>query len=155
MYNQLSVVTADFQELLDIPNHVVMPIAGSKPQMTHNFLDGRMAVVTLDSGSRFDVEIQFTYLTDAQKSTLLDFYHSTTKANGGENTFYWLNPVDDYAYTARFLTPLRNVIKSGSINSAPTIGMRISGYYGQFEQLYDSGGGAMQDSAGTNLYVRK
>ena len=154
MHNHLTQTTADYGFVLDIPNHDVQSITGSKPQIRHSFLDGRSAVVELDSGSRFDVDVTFNHLSADDKDKFLEFYADSTKAYGGENTFYWYNYKDSYVYTARFLSPLRLVFKPGSRKLAETIRLRVTGYYGEMVPLYDSDNVRLQDSAGNELYVR-
>lgn len=135
MYNQLTQITADYDSLLYIANTTVMPVTGDKNQIVHEFLDGRTAVVNL-SDSFFDVEIQFENTTDFKRQLVDILYHDSGKANGGENTFYWLNPRDSIGYVVRFLTPIRNIYKPGHISSVDGIKMKISGYKGQMISDY-------------------
>jgi hypothetical protein len=154
MYNHLTQTTADYGFVLDIPNHDVQPITGSKPQIRHQFLDGRSAVVELDADSKFDVDITFKHLSSDNKDKLLEFYANSTKAYGGENSFYWYNYKDGYIYVVKFLSPLRLIFKPGTRKLAETIRLRVTGYYREMIPLQDSTGTQLQDSAGNELYVR-
>ena len=128
MHNFLPQITADYAYTMDIPNHDVQPITGSKPQIRHQFLDGRSAIVELDSNSKFDIEITFNYLSSEDKNKLLEFYADSAKAYGGESSFYWHNYKDGYTYVVKFLSSLKLVFKPGSLKSAKTIRLRVIGY---------------------------
>jgi len=154
MENQLTDTTADYGGLLEYANTKVMPQTGTKSQIVHTFQDGRTSVVSLSNDSYFDVEIQFDYISDTVKTYILDLYHTTAKANGGENTFYWKHPRTEIVYVARFMSPLRTVFKPGDLQSISTIKLRLEGYLSVgLETLYDADSERLYDSDDNELYA--
>jgi hypothetical protein len=135
MRTQLTQADPDYKSLLYLANSKVMPSVGKKNHVSHSFEDGRVRALNI-SGSFFDVEIQFDYISDFERSLINTLFHDDQKANGGENTFLWQHPREDMAYVARFLTPLRNVYKPGNLQSVDVIKLRISAYYGQALSTY-------------------
>jgi len=129
MYNYLSTVTPDYTaETLDIAPHKSIPGSGLKNQVLHDMDDGTMAVISVSDNSSFTVELKWDYLTTADHATLLDLYHNTSKANGSERTFPWINPVDEKRYTARFIGVLTSETTNyGLITASATL--RIEGKY--------------------------
>lgn len=135
MHTQLTQAEPDYKSLLYLANSKVMPALGKKNSISHEFEDGRVMEVNL-STSHFDIEIQFDYISDFKRSLINTLFHDDKKANGGENTFLWQHPIENMAYVARFLTPLRNVYKPGNLQSVDVIKLRISAYYGQTLSAY-------------------
>jgi hypothetical protein len=135
MQTQLTQANPDYKGLLYLTNSKVMPIHGKKNSISHEFEDGRVSEINL-STSNFDIELQFEYISDFDRSLINILFHDEQKANGGENTFLWQHPKENMAYVARFITPLRNVYKPGNLQSIDTIKIRISAYYGQALSTY-------------------
>jgi hypothetical protein len=117
MFDYLNDTVADYttEELSVTPQRVLTSV-GEKSQVAHKFDDGSRGVVSISDQSYFTVSLQWDVISKSDKGTIMDLYHSTTKANGMEYTFYWQHPTDSHTYVARFLEPLRTVIK-GSIPS--------------------------------------
>lgn len=130
MRTQLTQADPDYKSLLYLANSKVMPILGKKNSISHEFEDGRVREVNL-STSNFDIEIQFDYISDFERSLINTLFHDNSKANGGGNTFLWQHPKENMAYVARFLTPLQIVYKPGKLQSVDVVKLRISAYYGQ------------------------
>ena len=128
MYNHLSEVTPDCTDVLNINAQKIMQNPGRKNQIVHDFEDGMQAVVGVSDNSIFDVELQWDYLSETDRSTIFELFHATAKANGSGSSFYWLNPIDGRTYVVRFLTPLRSVYKPGNLQGIETVKMRIIGY---------------------------
>ena len=128
MHNYLSNVTADYTATeLTVTPTTVLTTTGDKVQYVHDFDDGSISVVTANSTSVFNVELQWELISAADHTTIMDFWHNNSKAGGRENTFYWLNPVDGYTYTVRFLTPLITQDMPGLLKSITAISMRVLG----------------------------
>ena len=107
MYNYLLPKTADYTtEILSIPSQVLIPQTGNKDQVIHTFYGGGVAVVTMSNTSFFDISIQWTNISAANKIILMDLWHNPLKANGRDRTFYWTHPKDGHTYTARFMSAL-------------------------------------------------
>jgi hypothetical protein len=107
MYNYLDTITADYTtETLNISPQQVMKIPGTKAQVVHKCDDGSVSVVSESDTSAFQVQCQWNHISETDHATIMDFYHDSSKANGMENTFKWLHPVDGYTYVVRFLTDL-------------------------------------------------
>lgn len=106
MYDYLSDTTADYTTTeLSIKPQNVLPHNGSKQQIYHRFDSGKRVVVSLSDNSFFEPVVDWGIQTPEDAGTILDMYHDTAKANGGENTFYWVHPKDGHTYVARFLEP--------------------------------------------------
>jgi hypothetical protein len=109
MASYLSTKTAEYTTTeLTISPQKVMVEEGQKRQYIHEYDDGDIDVVTA-SDSYFYITIEWTWLSDTDAATLLSFYDDIDKADGTENSFYWLHPVDGNTYVARFLTDLIEV----------------------------------------------
>ena len=128
MHSYLGNVAADYTATeLTVTPTTVLTTAGDKVQYIHEFDDGSISVVTANSTSIFNVELQWDLISDADRATITDFWHSNTKAGGRENSFYWLHPLDGYTYTVRFLTPLITQDIPGLLQSITTIRLRVLG----------------------------
>lgn len=128
MYNYLSNKTADYTAAtFSVKPTTVLPQAGKKSQVVHEYDDGSVSVVGLSSTSYFDVELQWAYISPTDYSTLMGFYHDATKADGMRKTFYWLHPVDGKYYTVRFMSPLRTSFDPVGHRSVDVINLRVEG----------------------------
>lgn len=115
---------------LSVTPQSILPEMGYKTQIAHTFDDGSMSVASVSDASYFDVELQFNVLTESDAGTILDFWHSTSKANGMENTFYWDHPKETNVYVARFLGPITKTNKwiMGLLVSVDSVKLRVEGY---------------------------
>jgi len=129
MSTYLSDVTADYTTIeLSVSPHSILVEQGKKNQIVYEFDDGSVQIATL-SDSYFTVTLQWDWLDDTDKNTILDMYHSSTKAKGMENTFYWQHPRDGNTYTVRFLSVMNlqhDVRKPGAF-VIPTVTLRVEG----------------------------
>jgi hypothetical protein len=129
MASYLSVKTAEYTATeLTISPQKVMVEEGQKRQYIHEYDDGDIDVVTA-SDSYFYVTIEWTWLSTSDAATLLSFYDDIDKADGTENSFYWLHPVDGNTYVARFITDLVQVdkVEKPSWKEFPPIKLLIEG----------------------------
>lgn len=129
MASYLDEVVADYTAVeLQVTPHSILVEEGKKNQIVHEFDDGTVSVVTL-SDSYFTVTLQWDYLVEADKDTILDLYHNTSKADGMENTFYWHHPRETNIYVARFLSVLnlRHEVQKPGAFVIPTVRLRIEG----------------------------
>jgi len=129
MATYLDVVTADYTAIeLSVNPHNILTETGQKNQIAHNFDDGTIDVVTL-SDSFFTVTLQWDWLSDTDKSTILDMYHNSSKANGMAKTFYWHHPREDNIYVVRFLSApeVENEAKKVNAFVIPTVTLRVEG----------------------------
>lgn len=131
MYNFLPEVTADCTDILMVNPQSVMPSKGRKNQIVHTFEDGRESVAIVSDTSIFEVELQWGYVSDAERSTIMELFHNPTKANGSARSFYWQNPIDNNMYVVLFLTPLRTVFKPALNIGIETMKLRVLGSAGQ------------------------
>lgn len=127
MYNYLSNKTADYAQTLNISPQVVLPEVGDKTQWVHPMYDGSVVVVSGSDQSYFTVEMQWGNISSTDATTLMDWWHNTSKANGRENTFYWTHPVTARSYTVRFLDPLGKTYRPGAFIAVDTLTLRIEG----------------------------
>jgi len=127
MYRYLATKTADYTTtMLEIPSQVVLSQSGNKSQVSHDFDDGSLAVVGLSSSSYFDVQLQWNYITEANKDIILDLWHNPLKADGMRRTFYWKHPKTLKYYTVQFTSPLV-VDDIPAAMGIQTVSLRISG----------------------------
>jgi len=140
----LPIISADCSHLdvLAIAPQKTINNPGRKNQIVHEFEDFRNAVVSVNSSNIFEIEMQWDYLTESERSTILELFHAETKANGSARTFYWAHPIENNAYVLRFLAPLRTVYKPG-LQGVETIKCRVHGSAGQ----------AFSDYTDMSLYV--
>ena len=103
MKDYLNSGEADYEYLLDIDPQNEMNETGYKEQIIHNFDDGSVRIAAKSDQSYFDIEYSLSVLTEAQAETIIDLWHDTDKANGSENTFYWVHPIDGDNYVVRFM----------------------------------------------------
>lgn len=102
-----------------------------KNQIVHEADDGTIAVTTL-SGTKTIVEVtlQWTMISSIDAGTILDFYASSSKANGRATTFYWEHPTDGHTYVARFMSPLERLLHvklKTSFQEISQVKLRIEG----------------------------
>jgi hypothetical protein len=128
MYRYLTAKAADYTAtVLDIPSQVSLPQTGDKNQVAHDFDDYSVAVVGLSSGSIFDIQLQWSYVSEANKDIIMDFWHNSSKADGRRRTFYWQHPTQNKTYTVRFTSPLMTEERPGNIMSVQTLSLRVEG----------------------------
>lgn len=131
MYRYLSSVTADCSDILIVTPQNVMPSQGRKNQIEYEFEDGKVDTISISNTSIFEVELQWEYVSDIERSTIFELYHNPLKANGAGRSFYWRHPikVDGLykTYTVRFMTPIRIVYKEKIHTGIETVKLRIIG----------------------------
>ena len=126
MYNYLSDKTADYTTAtLSIASQVSLPQTGDKPQVVHELDDG-VTVVGLSSSSYFIVQLQWPYISESDKNTIMSLWHSSSKADGRRRTFYWQHPTDGHTYTVRFMSQLI-VDQRPATLGVSTITLRVEG----------------------------
>jgi hypothetical protein len=101
-----------------------MPRRISRNKVVHEFEDGRQRSKNL-STSKQEVELQWDYISDADRSTIMDWYHNADKANGTARTFYWTDPRSGNTEVARFLGPLVTVYEAGQLQSISKIPLKV------------------------------
>jgi hypothetical protein len=130
MAHYLSVAVADYNYTLNIPPHNVMPIAGSKNQVSYELDDKTVSVVPISNTSSFDVELQYEAISESNAGLILDLYHDTEKCNGSQKTFYWTHPFESgNTYVVRFLGPVRMLrsVEYGNYLTLDSITLRVEG----------------------------
>lgn len=129
MASYLAVKTADYTTTeLSVTPHSVLTEEGIKNQILHEFDDGSVDVVTL-SDSYFTVTLQWDWLNSTDKNTILDMFHSASKANGMAKTFYWHHPLETNIYVARFMSApkINNESDKPGAFVIPEVTLRIEG----------------------------
>ncbi len=128
MHNYLSVKTADYTATtLTVTPQQTMTEAGERRQIVHEFDDGSVDVVGVSDQSYFTVTLQWTYITEAECVTILDFWHNVAKANGRKRTFYWEHPTDTKTYVVRFMSPLSKTYSPGLLQGITSCTLRVEG----------------------------
>jgi len=106
MYDFLTDVTPpDYSGTLAVNPRDVMVISGEKEVEIHRGRGRSEERIILSDQSRFWVKLQWRYLSEADHSTLFDFYHDPAKGCGLARTFWW-DPPEQYdsshIYVVRF-----------------------------------------------------
>jgi len=128
MFNYLPTKIADYTATtLTVTPQQTMTESGERRQIVHEFDDGSVDVVGVSDQSYFTVTLQWTYLPDADCSTILDFWHDTMKANGRKRTFYWQHPTDTKTYVVRFMSPLSKTYTQGMLQGINSCTLRVEG----------------------------
>jgi hypothetical protein len=117
-------ISPDYVAFLDVTPTKILPLRHSFNHVQHNFEDGRVRTQNLSS-VKYDIELQWDYISSADLETILDWYHNDSKANGMARTFYWRHPRTEILYVARFLGPLRTSYEPGFLQSINKIPMRV------------------------------
>lgn len=103
----LSVVTPDYDYLLDVvaPFSVIELV--EKNQVTHIFDDGSERVLTLSVTPIAQLTLQFTEgVTESDAGIIMDFFLDTNKANGYARSFKYYYPQDGHIYVVKFKSKL-------------------------------------------------
>ena len=109
MWNYVSDLVADYTTVLDISPHKILTEAADKKQKIYEYDDGSIDVASYSNTTFFNVTLQWDAITEAEAGLIMELYHTSTKANGRERTFYITLP-DTKTYTVRFLGPLNRSV---------------------------------------------
>ena len=136
MYRYLNNKVADYSTtIFSVTPTKVLPQTGDKSQIAREFSDGKISVTGVSANNFFEVQLQWDYITDADHTTLFDFWHDSVKGDGRRRTFYWLHPIDNRVYTVRFITPLTSSYNTVGHLSVSQVTLRVEGRRGT---VYDS-----------------
>lgn len=105
MYDYLTDKLADYTTTtMSIDPQVVMAISGEKEVQINKGRGLSEERVILSDQSKFWVKLQWQALSEADHSTLFDFYHDSDKGCGTGRTFYWQPTAqyDSHVYVVRF-----------------------------------------------------
>lgn len=129
MYDYLSSLVADYTaEELDISAQHKMRESGDKNQEVHVGDDGSEERVSHSDETEFFVDYAYAGLSEIDAGTIFDLYHSSSKANGIENTFYWHHPTDSHIYTVRFAKAIPREIGPSWVHKYGGVSLKILGY---------------------------
>jgi len=114
MANELSIGVADcIATELSVSPQDTLPVMSAKNQEILWLDDGTPYVVNYDDTTTYRVDLIFNDITNTDAGTIMDFWGSTSKANGMLNTFYWQHPTDGETYVARFISDPTHLLKAG------------------------------------------
>jgi len=104
MYDFLTSISPDVESTLSVDPQQVMMVSGQKEVEIHQGRGRSEERIILSDASKFWVKLQWNYLSEADHSTLFDFYHDSAKGCGTARTFWWSPPVqyDSHTYVVRF-----------------------------------------------------
>ncbi len=110
--NYLSTATADYTATqLDItPQEIMAEIAEFK-QRCVEFDDASAGVITRSTTPSCYFTCKWTWLSDADANTIMDFYLDTAKAKGKARTIEFPHPTDGNTYIVRFWSKIERDIK--------------------------------------------
>lgn len=132
MYDYLSSATVNFtSSALQLSPQEVIQEDGSKNQMIKYSDDGSREVISYSNNSIFYITMRWNNERSSDIGTVMDYYHSTAKANGVSRTFKWYNVSDGHTYCVAFDGPLSRTIRpapySGGLHALPTVRLKILG----------------------------
>jgi len=108
MYDYLSDMTADYNYTLSVKPYTVMPFISKKAQIIHKKDDGSIRAYAISTGSKFEIQLDYSGVTQDDHGTIFDLWNDPVKANGSQNTFYFAHPLDGHTYVVRFLSDLES-----------------------------------------------
>ena len=128
MWDFLSTQAANYvSTTLNITPQRVMTERGLKNQLVHLGDDGSEERITLDKDSVFYVSLQWDVLGSTDAGKIVNFYHSTSIANGIARSFRWNHPTDGHKYTVRFDGDLSRMEIPGNLFGISQINLKILG----------------------------
>ena len=130
LYDYLSAATADNNVTLSVTPTNVIVEEGSKNQSIRMGDDGSEERVSLSDNSIFYCTLQWTFKSESDAGTIMDFYHDAAKGNGNAESFKWAHPTDGHTYVVRFDGPLdRHLTATNSVRFGfPRVRLRVLGY---------------------------
>lgn len=104
MYTYLSSATPDYAETLSLDPQDVIGLTGEKGIIINSGYGVNEERLILSDQSLFMVTLQWKVMSEADHSTLFDWYHDENKADGIEHSFLWSPPsqYDSHVYVVRF-----------------------------------------------------
>lgn len=127
MYDYLSKVSPDNDELLNISPQGIIVEKGLKNQVIHLGDDNSEERISFSDDPIMRVSLQWPNKTESDLGTILDFYYSTTKGNGRLESFIWRHPTDDYAYVIRFDCDASRQIRHTDLHGFVNIVFKVLG----------------------------
>jgi len=130
MFDYLSAATADNDVTLAVNPKKVIVEDGSKNQEIHFGDDGSEERISLSDDSIFYCTLIWTYMSESDAGTIMDFFHDAAKGNGNAESFKWTHPTDGHTYVVRFDGKLTKKIYAvrTSAYSYDSVRLKILGY---------------------------
>jgi len=123
-----SPTTANYNSTnLAIKPQQVFTERGVKNQVIHLGDDGSEERITLDADSVFYVTLRWDVLGTTDASKIVNYYHSTSIANGKGRSFRWEHPTDGHVYTVRFDSDLSRFENVGNLFGIARVDLKILG----------------------------
>lgn len=134
IYDYLTTITPDYSTTefgydgatQIIPQGILFE-EGAKNVIVHLADDDSEQRISISSDTRFYVRMQWNFLDESQSGALIDYYHSTSKASGALNSFYWTHPTDGHTYVCRFTAALIRNKQTNDRWGIPQIRLRVLG----------------------------
>jgi hypothetical protein len=114
----------DYSVVLEVVPTRIMTRKRTRNNFEYEFEDGQTRVVNL-SDVKEEIELQWDYISETDRETILDWYHNSSKANGIKNTFWWEDPRSNEIEVVRFSGPLKTVFQPGFLQSIDKIKLKI------------------------------
>ncbi len=129
MADYLDIAVPDYlTETLSLSPQDTMTEDASKNQTVREMDDDSVEVISLSDTPVLSVTLKWDILSASEADTLMDFWLSSSKANGRARTFKWAHPTDGHVYVARFNDDISRDIKTAAIMGIASIELRIEGY---------------------------
>ncbi|MCL6584672.1 MAG: hypothetical protein K6U11_13705 [bacterium] len=129
MYDYLPNATPDYTGTLSVDPQEIMVISGEKSIEIHRGIGIAEERVIFSTQTRFQVRLQWQVLSEADHSTLFDFYHNYAKGCGMGRTFYWQPPAqyDNHTYVVRFDSPWESFLRNYKIYGVASLVLVVLG----------------------------
>lgn len=129
MYDYLTDVTPDYNGTLSVYPQDVMYIRGGKEVEIHRGRGRSEERIILSDLSKFWIRMQWRGMTEADHSTIFDFFHDPDKGCDKGFSFYWTPPsqYDSHTYVVRFDSSWESFLHSYQIYGIGAITFYVLG----------------------------
>ena len=142
--------TADYETTpLEVCPQEVIIEEGEKNIENLEADDGDESSIVHSSQSVFFVTLKWPRITSADAGTILDFYHTTSKANGTARKFLWTH-YDGNTYVVKFRGPISR--EFGTFSHGVSVKLKVFGNYA-YEQYLTAESGAYKVVGGEDYEV--
>lgn len=130
VYDFVSDASPDYSSTtLTLDPQQIMVITGEKDVQINSGFGQSEERIILSEDSRFWFKLQWQAMTEAEHSTLFDFYHDSSKGCGTGRSFFFDPPAqyDSHIYVVRFDTKWESFLRTYQNYGVATMLLRILG----------------------------
>lgn len=128
MYDYLSSKTADYTATtLNINPQGIMVESGEFNQIKHEMDDNTDEVITVSDTPYFEVELQWTNISNEDAGTIIDFFFDTAKGKGMARSFQWAH-IDGHTYVVKFASAVSRELSNPNRQKITSVKLKVIGY---------------------------